>query len=318
MKTISIIIPSYNEENNINKIFNEIISIISPDYVCEIIFIDDGSTDQTLDNIKLLTKQHPNVRYISFSRNFGHQNALKAGIDHAQGECVISIDADLQHPPILIKQMLEKWQDGFDVVTTKREKDENLSVLKRFSSTFFYKILNWLSDIYIDDGAADFRLIDKKIVELIKKNKENNLFFRGYISWIGFRQFQILYKPNSRYSGKTKYSLKKMISFAINGITSFSIKPLRLSILLGAIFSCFSIIYLIYVIYIGLFTDKSLPGWASLLASVLFLGAANLLTIGILGEYIGKLFIQAKGRPNYIIKELNIKYEREKEKDERN
>ena len=304
-KKISIVVPSFNEASNISKLHEKIIEHLNPVYQKEIIFIDDGSRDKTLAVIKELHQKDPDVHFISFSRNFGHQNALRAGIDHATGDCVISMDADLQHPPQLLNHLIGKWEEGYDIVYTKRERDKRLPWLKNLSAIFFYKLLNWLSNTEIVEGAADFRLMDRKVADVIKNNREHHLFLRGYISWIGFKQYQIGYFPDKRFSGETKYSLKKMISFAISGITSFSIKPLRLAILFGVIISFFSAIYLSYVLYLAIFTDKAITGWASLIASILLLSSINLLCIGILGEYIGKLFMQAKNRPSYIVKEVD-------------
>jgi dolichol-phosphate mannosyltransferase len=304
-KKISIVVPSFNEESNISKLHEKIMEHLSPQYQKEIIFIDDGSRDGTLEVIKDLRQKDKDIHYISFSRNFGHQNALRAGIDYASGDCVISMDADLQHPPKMLNDLIQKWEEGYDIVYTKRERDQRLPWLKNISAIFFYKLLNWLSNTEIVEGAADFRLIDRKVADVIKNNREHHLFLRGYISWIGFKQFQIAYFPDKRYSGDTKYSMRKMISFAISGITSFSIKPLRLAILIGVIISCFSALYLFYVLYLALFTDKAITGWASLIASILLLSSINLLCIGILGEYIGKLFIQSKNRPSYIIQEVD-------------
>lgn len=302
---ISIVIPSYNEESNIKKVYEEISLSIGNNYTFEVIFVDDGSSDLTLEKIKELQKQYKNVFYVSFSRNFGHQNSLIAGLDYADGDCIITMDADLQHPPSFINEMVEKWKEGYDIVYTKREKDKNLPFFKKITSRIFYKIINWLSDIKLEDGAADFRLIDKKVADIIRQNPEYNLFIRGYIAWMGFKQYCIAYTPGQRFSGSTKYSLNKMFAFATNGITSFSIKPLRLGIVLGSIVAFIAILYLIYVIYIALFTTRAISGWASVLASVLLLGSINLMCIGIVGEYLGKLFLQTKGRPQYIIRDLD-------------
>ena len=303
---ISIVIPTYNEEGNIETIVEKLISILSNYSDYEIIFVDDGSEDNTLKVLKKLQKQEKSIKYISFSRNFGHQFALKAGMDFSSGDCVISLDADLQHPPGLIPSLIDKWQEGYEIVYTIRNDDPKLSFLKRKSARIFYKIINSLSNIKIDQGTADFRLLDRSVVDILININEYSLFLRGIISWLGFRSYGIHYLPGERFWGKTKYSTKKMISFAINGITSFSIKPLRISILLGSFISVASFCYGLFAILLKFFTDKAITGWTSLLISVLFIGGIQLIILGIIGEYLGKLFIQSKGRPNYIIREKSF------------
>lgn len=298
---ISIVIPAFNEEGNIVALYEKLLTVLPADMAWEIIFVDDGSKDRTLQVIKDLRDRDDRVFYLSFSRNFGHQLALKCGLDFSSGDAVISLDADLQHPPELIPQMIQKWKEGFDVIyTIRKDRDANS---KSTSSKGFYKLMNWLSDVRIESGAADFRLLDKRIIEIIRNNKEQHLFLRGFISWVGFRQFSFDYTPKARFSGKTKYSYRKMISFAINGITSFSIKPLRFSILLGILISAIAFGYAFYAIYAALFTEWTVPGWASVLVSVQLIGGIQLVILGVIGEYLGKLFMQSKNRPNYIVRE---------------
>jgi polyisoprenyl-phosphate glycosyltransferase len=302
---ISIIIPCFNESNNIQLLFNKISANIT-DHTLEVIFIDDGSTDDTLDQIKQLAIENSSVRYLSFSRNFGHQNALKAGIDYAKGECIIMMDADLQHPAELIPSMIKKWHEGYDIVYTIREDSRSDSYFKKTSSNLFYSIINSLSETKIERGAADFRLIDKKVAGLFKHNiNEYFLFIRGLSSWVGFRQFALHYKTLERHSGKSKYSFIKMLSFAINGITSFSIKPLRLAIFLGILVSSLSFVYGGYALFASLVLNQAIPGWTSIIVTVLFIGGIQMFLIGIIGEYIGKIFLEVKKRPHYILKETN-------------
>ena len=306
-KLISIIIPSYNEENNIKPLYKEIIKNlkkINDNY--EIIFINDGSTDETLNQIKSLTKTQKKVHYISFSRNFGHQSALKAGIDHARGHCAISLDADLQHPPGMIPEMIQKWKQGYEIVYTIRDDKKNTAFLKRITSKLFYKIMRFLSGIQIEEGAADFRLIDQKVVSYIKKHKEKNLFLRGLISWVGFQKYGILYTPQNRLTGKSKYTLRKMLSFAVTGITSFSIKPLRLALFLGFFTTAISFFYLCYVLWVYLFTDNAIRGWASQISITLFFHGLQFIILGIIGEYIGKTFMESKNKTNYIIQDSSL------------
>ena len=306
---LNFLIPAFNEELNVTELYNRINALPElKEYDCTYIFIDDGSTDGTLENIRQLKSNDNRINYISFSRNFGHQAAIRAGIDYADGDLMIMMDADLQHPPELISEMLHKWKDGFNIITTKRIDLIKLPLLKRITSGLFYKLLNWISDIKLDPGTADFRLIDHKVASLIKKSNEVDIFFRGYISWVGFRQYQLQYHSNARFSGKTKYSLQKMFNLAINGITSFSIKPLRIAVVLGLLFSFSAFLYAVYVLYMVIFTDKTIQGWPSVIFSVLFLGGIQLLVIGILGEYLGKLFLQAKGRPSYVVADTSLHF----------
>lgn len=301
--TVSVVIPAFNEEGNIPLLTEKLTAVLENYHDYRILFVDDGSRDHTPDVIKDIREKNPRVQYISLTRNFGHQNALKAGLDHAEGDCVITMDADLQHPPELVPQLIDKWQAGYDVVYTVRSDDPNLSWFKRKTSGLFYRLLRWLSDMKIPKGAADFRLLDRSVVEVFKDIKEYFLFFRGITHWVGFRQYALPYTPEKRFSGKSKYSVKQMMGFAITGITSFSLKPLRLSILLGITFASLAFLYGIYAIAMKLFSQQAVPGWASVLVSVLFIGGFQLIVLGIIGEYIGKLFMEVKQRPHYIIKE---------------
>ncbi len=305
-KKISIVIPTFNEEGNIYRLVERVEKVLlDSKFNYELIFVDDGSTDNTLETIITLSKVNKRVKFISFSKNFGHQRALKAGLDHANGDAVISLDADLQHPPELIPEFLNHWEMGFDVVFSIRKDTKQISFFKRMTARIFYKLLNLLSGLNLSQGAADFRLLDKKVVRVIRDFKEADLFIRGLIPWVGFKQIGIEYMPENRIWGMSKYSFKKMFSFALQGITSFSVKPLYLSTILGLVVFSFSFIYIVYALLIFFFFDKAIPGWTSLLISTLFLGSINLLMLGILGEYIGKILIESKGRPAYIIKDTN-------------
>jgi dolichol-phosphate mannosyltransferase len=303
---ITVVIPAYNESGNIKPIGRRIAQVLKKSDPYEILFVDDGSRDDTLTEIKEMCAVDENIRFISLSRNFGHQKALKAGLDHARGDCVISMDADLQHPPELLTRLIEKWRNGYDVVYTVRTDSSDSGFMKRVSSRLFYKIINLLSNVNIPLGAADFRLLDRKVVDEVKKFKENWLFIRGIVAWIGFKQICVEYVVESRNRGLTKYSTSRMLALAVNGITSFSILPLRISILLGLIFSLGSFLYALYAIYTKVFNNAVIPGWTSILLSVLFLGGIQLISLGVIGEYLGKMFIETKNRPAYIIKESDI------------
>ena len=300
---ISVVIPAYNEEGNIKLLHEKLTTVLGPLGPFEILFVDDGSTDETLAQIKSLADSYPNVHYLSFSRNFGHQNALKAGLDHATGDCVISMDADMQHPAESIPEMIRLWKDGAEIVYTIRMESDSTGVFKRTSSSLFYKLINSFSDIAIHENAADFRLLDKKVIDVIRTLPENDPFMRGLISWIGFRQIAVPYLVQQRHSGTTKYSIRKMWNFAISGITSFSTKPLKISIYIGIAIALLSFIYAMYAIYISAVLHLAVAGWTSTIVSVLFIGGIQLIMIGVIGEYLGKLFMENKRRPNYIIRD---------------
>jgi dolichol-phosphate mannosyltransferase len=307
-KNITIVIPSYNEESNIEKLLeslNEV--IISLNYNFKILFVDDGSRDGTIIKLKNLAREQQNLFYIELSRNFGHQNALKAGIDYAKlnSDAVISMDGDLQHPPSLIPELIARWEEGYDVVYTVRAETESLSYFKNKTSKWFYSLMNKLSEIKFEPGTADFRLLDKRVAEVFSDFTENELFIRGIINWVGFSQYAVDYVPQDRYSGKSKYTLSKMVRFAIQGITSFSTRPLYFAVFLGLGLSVFSIIF--FSIYVGysLYFGHPISGWASVITAIVFFGCLNLIVLGIIGIYIGKLFMQSKGRPNYLIKNTN-------------
>jgi len=306
-KKVTVIVPVYNEANNVSLLTCKInAEFESSDYDHEIIFIDDGSTDNTLQELSDLAEEYKQVFFISFSRNFGHQNALKAGLDHATGDCVISMDGDLQHPPSMIREFLKCWEDGYDVVYTVRDSDRGASWFKRTTSRLFYKIMSAMSDVYIEPGSADFRLLDRAVVDQLRSLPEIGPFYRGLVKWVGFKQKAIRYQAAQRHSGQTKYSVNKMFHLALEGVTSFNIRPLVFSISLGFFFSLLSlIVYLPYMIYM-LSTRNHFPRWASVISLVVFFGGLNLIILGIIGLYIGKLFIQAKSRPHYIVQKSNL------------
>lgn len=308
---ISIVVPAYNESGNIEALYTATEDQFQkiPDHQWELIFVDDGSTDDTLQQIKRLSKEHKNVFYIEFSRNFGHQSALRAGMSLADGDAVITMDADMQHPPRLIPRLIEKWVEGYEVVYTMRTEDKRLPWLKRKSSYAFYGLMGSLSEMKLDQGAADFRLLDRRVVSVLNSLSESDPFLRGLVKWVGFKQIGLPYEPDSRLSGVSKYNFKGMVKLALRGITSFSERPLHLAIWVGSVLALCSIAYLPYVIW-ALSTNHVMAGWSSLILTVVFLGGLQLLIMGIIGLYIGKIFIQSKSRPEYIIRETNIKKER--------
>lgn len=301
---ISIIVPSFNEEDNVLILYDKIKEILSNSSF-ELIYVDDGSTDKTLRNLKRLSKKYSEVKYISFSRNFGHQAALRAGLQFAKGDAVISMDADLQHPPEILPMLIKRWQEGYDIVFTMRKNLSNIGYFKRKTSKLFYKCMNFLSDLNIAEGAADFRLLDKKVVEIINAQHESELFLRGYISWLGFQQVGIPYTPAKRFSGRSKYTFKKMVKLAIDGITQFSIKPLRLSMIIGVLFALGGILYGIYALASYFLNVHITSGWTSIIVVLLITSGTQLILLGVVGEYVGKIFMQAKQRPDYVIREAS-------------
>jgi glycosyltransferase involved in cell wall biosynthesis len=306
-KKISVVIPSFNEEGNINiivKALNEVLQKLN--YRYELIFVDDGSSDKTLGILQEISSNDSNVFYIELSRNFGHQNALKAGLDLASGDCIITMDGDMQHPPEMIPKLVEKWEEGFDIVYTRRLEDKNLPAFKKITSKYFYKFINYISEIKIEEGTADFRLMDKKVSTVFFAFSENELFIRGLVNWVGFKQFAIDYKPAERFSGNSKYTVKKMMQFALKGITSFSIRPLYISIFLGiSLFFLSLVFYILYVFY-SIYYGHVISGWASVIFTIVIFGGLNLIVLGIIGVYVGKLFMQSKQRPNYLIRDTNL------------
>jgi len=304
-KKVSIIIPAFNEQKNINRMFSELKTTLSGLlYSFEYIFIDDGSSDLTLNEIKTLAINNKDIFFIQLSRNFGHQNALKAGLDLAKGDCVISMDCDLQHPPETVQQLLGKWEEGYDVVYTKRKETKSDSWFKRKTSKLFYGLHNILSDIKLEAGTADFRLMSRDVVNAFRQLKENELFIRGLVKWAGFKQTAIEYRPNERLSGQSKYSLMKMLSFALKGLTSFSTKPLKIVVYIGLILFLFSMILVPYALVSYLY-GSAVSGWTSIMITIIFFGSLQLLMTGIIGLYISKLVIQTKQRPLYFIKDSN-------------
>ena len=307
LKKIAVVIPTYNEVGNIKVLITALQKVTRGlPYNFLYLFVDDGSSDGSLQELKKIAATDNTVRYIELSRNFGHQNALKAGVDNANADAVITMDGDMQHPPELLPVLIKKWEEGFDVVYTRRAVDKSLSYFKKKTSSGFYKIMNYLSDVNFEQGTADFRLMDKKVVAVFSDFSENELFIRGLVNWLGFKQFAIDYQPAERFSGKSKYTIKKMIQFALQGITSFSTRPLHIAIFLGFGLTLFAFLfYSIYVLY-SIYFGHVISGWTSVIATIVFFGGLNLIVLGIIGMYIGKLFMQSKQRPNYLIRSANI------------
>jgi len=297
-----VIIPAYNEDGNLRILYATLVEILSSlDGMWEIIFVDDGSTDNTWKQILSLHEDDKSVKGIRLSRNFGHQYALLAGLSHSLGDAVISMDADLQHPPDLIPQLISEWKEGNMIVNTIRIDSDDLSFFKKTTSRVYYKLFGLLSGVTIESGMADFRLLDRQIVDNILHFREEDFFLRGLIQWIGYKNSTVKYKSLDRHSGSSKYTLRKMIRFALTGITSFSIVPLRVGIFIGLITSAISFMGIFYALYAKFMTDSAVPGWASTIAILSFLLGILFILLGLIGDYIGRILIEVKMRPRFLI-----------------
>ncbi len=311
MKTVSVVIPMYYEEEVAKECYEKVSNVLKnleEKYDYEIIFVNDGSKDKTLEILKDIAKDDKRAKIISFSRNFGHQAAVTAGLKEVSGDAIVIIDADLQDPPELIPQMLELWEQGNEVIYGKRKTRKGESAFKLLTAKMFYKTLNALSDVEIPKDTGDFRLVDRKVVDVINSLPEHNKFLRGLFSWVGFKQEAYEYERQERYAGKTKYPLKKMLKLASDGIISFSTKPLKLVGALGIVSIIISIILLIYALISYIFKLNQLSaGWTSIIVAVTFFAGVQLLSLWIISEYIGRIYDESKGRPQYIVdKKINF------------
>ncbi|HAC62231.1 MAG TPA: glycosyltransferase [Cyanothece sp. UBA12306] len=301
---ISIIVPLYNEEPNVDQLFKRISSVLKPlNLTYEIICVDDGSRDNTLIKLIDYHQYYPEIKVIGLSRNFGKEIALTAGIDYAQGNAVIPIDADLQDPPELIIEMIAKWHEGYDVVYAKRRSRQGESFLKRLTADGFYRVISNMSRVSIPRDTGDFRLLDRQVVTALKKLPERNRFMKGLFAWVGFKQTAIIYDRLPRYQGKTKWNYWKLWNFALDGITSFSMVPLKIWSYVGVILSFFAFAYGIFLIVLTLVAGIDVPGYASLMVTVLFLGGIQLISLGVIGEYLGRVYEEVKERPLYLVRE---------------
>lgn len=305
---LSVIIPVYNEEKNIPLITSKVRKIIEK-YNYEIIFVNDGSRDDTQIKLAEVSKNNSRIKVVSFVRNFGHQIALTAGYQASSGDCVITIDADLQDPPELIDQMVEKWIEGFDIVYAKRNERDD-SIFKKVTAYCFYRLINFLSDTKIPNDVGDYRLLDKKVVIFLNNLPEKSRFLRGLVAWSGFKSTFVMFNRDKRLYGETHYPLSKMINFALDGIVSFSIKPLKIATFIGVLCSIFGFFGISYALYVRFFLSHEywVTGWTTLIVGVMFFGGVQLMTIGIIGEYIGRIYKEIQNRPQYLIKEkINFK-----------
>lgn len=307
MKKVSILIPAYNEEEVLYTLYDRLENVINKlnNYEFEVLLINDGSKDSTLNILRELRKRDKRMCYINLSRNYGKETAMIAGLDYVTGDCCIILDADLQDPPELIEEMLKYWEQGYDDVYAKRKSRAGESFMKKFTSSLFYKMLQKSTRIPIQKNTGDFRLLDRRCVDALRKFRESERYTKGMFSWIGFNKKEILFDRDPRVAGSTKWNYWKLIDLAIEGITSFTTKPLRISSFLGVIISFCAFVYIVIIIARTLIMGEAVKGYPSLMAVILFLGGVQLLSLGIIGEYIGRVFNETKRRPLYFVEEYN-------------
>jgi dolichol-phosphate mannosyltransferase len=294
----------YNEEAVLEESYRRLTSVLEKTKeVYELLFVNDGSRDRTPQLLNELSQKDSRVKVLHFSRNFGHQTAVSAGMDYAMGQAVVIIDADLQDPPEVILEMIEKWKLGYDVVYGKRLQRKGETWFKKVTAKTFYRFLNHMTSVDIPVDTGDFRLIDRKVCDVMKSLTEKNRYVRGLVSWAGFRQTAVEYIREERFAGETKYPLKKMVKLAVDATLSFSYKPLRLAGFIGMALSCISFLSLLVIFWQALFTDTTVPGWASLIAVILFFNGVSLIHQSVIGEYVGRIYEESKNRPLYIVRE---------------
>ena len=310
MKTVSILIPCYNEQESLPLLYKALLDVmederLSGKYNFEIMLVNDGSKDSTLAVMRQLRKEDSRVNYLDLSRNFGKENAMMAGFDYVTGDCCVIMDADLQHPPQVLIQMLEKWEEGYEDVYAKRASRGKESWLRRRLSLRFYKLLSKLSNVEMLQNVGDFRLLDRRCVNALKSLRETERYTKGLFCWIGYRKAEVPFESADRVAGKSSWGLWKLFKFGIDGIVSFSTAPLHLATWLGLIISFFSFVYLIYVLIKTLLVGDPVAGFPTLLSVILFLGGVLLFCLGILGEYVARMYNQTKRRPGYLVREVN-------------
>ncbi len=306
-KTITLLIPAYNEEAALPHLYERISALAdsTKNYSWEFLFVNDGSRDGTLDALKQLAKKDERVSYVNLSRNFGKETAMIAGLDHIESDATVIIDADLQDPPELIPDMIKYWEEGYDDVYAKRKSRAGETLLKKKTSEWFYKILQRSTNIPIQVDTGDFRLLDQRCVLALREFRESQRYTKGLFSWIGYKKKEILYDRDPRVAGATKWNYAKLINFAIDGITSFTTAPLRIASILGFVVSLFAFAYIIYLVVRTLLLGVDLAGYASMMAVILFLGGVQLISLGIIGEYIARIFNETKQRPLYFVEEFH-------------
>ena len=307
MKKISILIPCYNEEKSLPMLYPELVKLMdaNPGFEWELMFVNDGSSDGTLQELQRLRQQDIRVNYVDLSRNFGKEAAMLAGFDYVTGDCMVIIDADLQHPPTLIPDMIKYWEQGYDDVYAKRLSRGKESWLRKRLSLLFYKLLQSASRFDVLQNVGDFRLLDRKCINALKQMRESERYTKGMYSWIGFKKKEVTFEQGDRVAGESSMSYRRLFSFALDGITSFTTVPLRISTIVGSIVSLCAFIYMIYVFFKALIWGDPVQGYPTLVILILFLGGVQLLSLGIIGEYIGRIYNETKKRPKYIVRQFN-------------
>ena len=307
-KLVTVLVPAYNEQDSLPLLYAEMSRLMQSlsQYDWQLLFVDDGSTDNTLDIVKKLYQQDKRVNYISLSRNFGKENAMLAGLDHTKGDCVIILDADLQDPPSVIPEMLREWENGFQDVYAKRDTRGKESALRRKLSLLYYRLLARISNVEILQNVGDFRLLDRQCIDALCQMRESQRYTKGLFCWIGFKKKEITYEKHDRTRGKSSWNLLKLMNLAMDGITSFSIVPLRISTIMGLLSSLAAIVYMLYFLIKTLFFGDVVRGFPTLIIVILFLGGMQLFCLGIIGEYIGRIFNESKHRPVYVIAEKGL------------
>lgn len=306
-RLISLVVPFFNEEQGVAHFFEQIFKVLKPletAYRLEIICVNDGSKDRTLAELKLAKSRYSGIKVIDLSRNFGKEAAITAGLDHAEGDAVIPMDADLQHPPEVVLQLVAKWQEGFEVVLAKRIDRDTDGTLHKWAANAFYRFTKKISQVEIPADVGDFRLMDRKVIEAVKSMRENTRFMKGIFAWVGYKAATVEYKVEPRLHGQTSFNFWKLWNLALEGITSFSTIPLRIWTYLGGVVSLTAFVYAIYLFLRTIIYGVDTPGYASLMIAMLFLGGVQLIGIGVLGEYVGRIFNEVKRRPTYIVREF--------------
>ena len=301
MKRISIVVPVYNEEENIAHFARAVADVMERlPYHYELLFIDDGSSDRSREILRTLGAQDAHIGSIFLARNYGHQLALTCGIDHADGDAVITMDGDMQHPPELLPQLIARWEEGFEIVQTVRLTTEGVSFFKRATSKYYYRLLNLLTDVEIQEGGSDFRLMDRKTVLALRRYREHARFIRGMVGALGFRRTTVDFVAQARYAGISKFSLRRMISFALDGIFAYSIKPLRTALYAGIVSALLAVVLFLHVL-VETLRGETVPGWSTIVVCSLFFGGMQMMMLGVCGEYIARILQEVKNRPLYLV-----------------
>lgn len=301
---LSVVVPVYNEEANIKKFYSSVKAVLNTlPYEQEIIFVDDGSADDSATMLKHIAEEDEAVKVLLLARNFGHQLALTCGLDYSKGDAVITMDGDMQHPPELIPELVRLWEEGHDVVRTIRDSTEDASWAKAFTSKYYYKLMNKMANVPIVEGGSDFRLMNRKALNTLLRFREHGRFLRGIVGDIGYNQAEIHFVAPPRFAGKSKFSVRKMLHFALDGIAAFSKVPLRAAFYVGLLSGLLSLIMILHILFVHFFTDSAVSGWATLGVAIFFLGGVQLIGIGIIGEYVGRVFEEVKHRPLYWVRD---------------